>query len=102
VVYTFSFDPRSRSPEDETTLAALGSRIAYVAALPLAILKIDRVFVAKLPDDSNAKTIVKTIITLHTAAIGRACTPGPQSVSWRREIGGKGAASEAGAVISRC
>lgn len=40
------------------------SSLAYLAALPLAIVKIDRVFVAKLPDDSNATTIVKTIITM--------------------------------------
>ena len=40
------------------------SSLAYLAALPLAILKIDRVFVAKLPDSSNARTIVKTIITM--------------------------------------
>jgi diguanylate cyclase (GGDEF)-like protein/PAS domain S-box-containing protein len=40
------------------------SSLAYLAALPLAILKIDRVFVAKLPHDPTATTIVKTIITM--------------------------------------
>jgi diguanylate cyclase (GGDEF)-like protein/PAS domain S-box-containing protein len=40
------------------------SSLAYLAALPLAILKIDRMFVAKLPDSSSASTIVKTIITM--------------------------------------
>jgi len=39
VVYTFSFDPRSPSAEGETTIDA----------------KIDRVFIAKWPDDSNAR-----------------------------------------------
>ena len=40
------------------------SSLAYLAELPLAILKIDRVFVAKLPHDPTATMIVKTIITM--------------------------------------
>ena len=40
------------------------SSLAYLAALPLAMLKIDRVFVAKLPHDPTATTIVKTIIKM--------------------------------------
>lgn len=40
------------------------SSLAYLAALPLAILKIDRMFIAGLPHDPNATTIVKTIVTM--------------------------------------
>jgi diguanylate cyclase len=40
------------------------SSLAYLATLPLAILKIDRAFVTRLPGDPSAATIVQTIITM--------------------------------------
>lgn len=40
------------------------SSLAYLAVLPLALVKIDRVFIAKFPDEPHTRTIVKTIITM--------------------------------------
>ena len=40
------------------------SSLGYLARLPIQALKIDRSFIAALPDDRNANTLVSTIISL--------------------------------------
>ena len=40
------------------------SSLAYLARLPVQVLKIDRIFVAKMLDDDEAMTLVQTIISL--------------------------------------
>jgi len=40
------------------------SSLAYLARLPIQTLKIDRAFVTSMLDDTNAMTLVSTIVTL--------------------------------------
>jgi len=40
------------------------SSLAYIARLPVGVIKIDRAFIRNLPDDANSESVVSSIISL--------------------------------------